>query len=131
MSNVKTRGSPAGRPARNRHAVWSFTLLTALFLSACAPRSPTSIPDPTVTRAPNTVAPTPTRARQAEAVLIGRAPTQEALKEAAERSVEAIAPISDMRASAAYRRELVKILTRRALERTCEALGLRDGNLTD
>ena len=41
-------------------ALWLFTVLLALLLSACAPQSPTSIPDPTATRAPGTVVPTPT-----------------------------------------------------------------------
>ncbi|MFC1893156.1 FAD binding domain-containing protein [Chloroflexota bacterium] len=69
------------------------------------------------------VAPTPGRARQAEAILIGSAPTREIVEEAAERVVEAIDPISDVRGSAEYRRELAKVLTRRTLKRACEDLG--------
>jgi len=70
------------------------------------------------------VAPTPIRARKAETILIGRAPSQEVIKEAAEQAAEATHPISDVRASAEYRRELVKVLTRRTLKRACEALGI-------
>ena len=70
------------------------------------------------------VAPTPTRARQAEAILIGRAPTQDIIEETAERVVEAIHPISDMRGSAEYRSELAKVLTRRTLKEACKALGI-------
>ena len=70
------------------------------------------------------VAPTPIRARQAEAKLIGRTPAQEIIAGAAERVVEATQPISDMRGSAEYRSELVKVLTRRTLVRACEALGI-------
>jgi carbon-monoxide dehydrogenase medium subunit len=71
------------------------------------------------------VAPTPTRARSAEAILIGRAPTQDVIEETAERVLEAIHPISDMRGSAGYRSELVKVLTRRTLKKACEALGIK------
>jgi len=70
------------------------------------------------------VAPTPTRARQAEAILIGSTPTKEVIEETSERAAEAAHPISDMRGSAEYRRELVKVLTRRTLQKACEALGI-------
>ncbi|MFC1971601.1 FAD binding domain-containing protein [Chloroflexota bacterium] len=71
------------------------------------------------------VAPTPIRARQAEAILIGSTPTKEVIEETAERAAEASHPISDMRGSAEYRRELVKVLTRRTLQKACEALGIK------
>jgi len=70
------------------------------------------------------VAPTPTRARQAEAILIGRTPTQDIIEEAAGRVVEAVHPISDVRGSAEYRSELAKVLTRRTLREACKALGI-------
>ena len=70
------------------------------------------------------VAPTPIRARGAESILIGKALTPEIIEESAERAVEAIHPISDIRASAEYRSELVRVLARRSLERACEALGI-------
>ncbi len=70
------------------------------------------------------VAPTVIRAPQAEAVLTGRAPSQDLIEETATRAAEAIEPISDVRGSAEYRRELVKVLTRRTLKRACEALGI-------
>jgi CO/xanthine dehydrogenase FAD-binding subunit len=68
------------------------------------------------------VAPTPIRAPQAEAVLKGKPPTQDLVKEAAERSAEAVKPISDVRGSAEYRIRLVKVLTRRTLQRACKDL---------
>ena len=59
------------------------------------------------------VAATPARARQAEAALIGQAPDS-ATFEAAARTLQAeFQPITDMRASAAYRRELLGNLVRR------------------
>lgn len=62
------------------------------------------------------VAPTPIRIPEAEKVLEGSEPTEERMRTAAERAVGSIKPISDVRASAEYRRETSKILVRRALE---------------
>ena len=66
------------------------------------------------------VAPVPLRAGQAEARLIGERPSAALLAEAAQIAGGEARPISDTRASADYRRELVAVLTRRALE-TCVA----------
>lgn len=65
------------------------------------------------------VAPTVIRAPQAEAYLEGRAATPEALAEAGRIAAGEGKPISDFRASAEYRRELIAVLTRRALENAC------------
>lgn len=62
------------------------------------------------------VAPTPLRAREAEAVLQGRPMTKGAAQEAAKLAAEATRPISDVRASADYRRYLSEIMVGRALE---------------
>ncbi len=62
------------------------------------------------------VAPTIVRARAAEARLHGRGLTPEAIGEAAELAMEAAAPIDDVRGPAGYRREMVRVLVRRALE---------------
>jgi aerobic carbon-monoxide dehydrogenase medium subunit len=61
------------------------------------------------------VAPTPVRARDAEAALEGSAVTPETIEAAARLAVEAAQPISDQRGSAEYRRHLVRVLTRRTL----------------
>jgi carbon-monoxide dehydrogenase medium subunit len=66
------------------------------------------------------VAPTPLRAAKAEAVLRGRRPTATGLADAAQAASEEARPIGDVRGSAAYRRDMVRVLTRRALE---QALG--------
>ncbi len=63
------------------------------------------------------VAPTPIRARRAEAALLGRPPDAEALQEAARMAREEASPISDVRGSAAFRRHLVEVMTRRVLAR--------------
>lgn len=72
------------------------------------------------------VAPTIVRAPAAEAALVGHPLTPERIAAAAERIQEAIRPIDDVRASAAYRRHLAGVITRRAL--TLLAAGLeREG----
>jgi len=62
------------------------------------------------------VAPTPIRAARAEQVFLesGNA------AQAAEAAMDESRPITNVRASADYRREMVKVLTRRALERAME-----------
>ncbi len=63
------------------------------------------------------VAPTPLRVREAEQVLEGQKLTTEILEAAAEIVKRAISPISDVRASAEYRREMCGILVKRVLDR--------------
>src|ERR1700720_2674498 len=62
------------------------------------------------------VAPKVIRALQAEAYLEGRAVSPEAMAEAGRIAVNDAKPISDFRASAEYRRNLVAVLTKRAVE---------------
>ena len=71
------------------------------------------------------VAPTPIRAHNAEAFLVGKSVTQDIIEEVAEKAAEEANPVSDLRGSAEYRRELVKVLTRRTLKESCEELGLK------
>lgn len=61
------------------------------------------------------VAPTPIRAPRTEAALEGRELTPEAIAAAAEVARAEVRPISDVRASDWYRRELIRNLTRRVL----------------
>jgi len=61
------------------------------------------------------VAPTPIRAREAEKLLKGKTLGRGAIAEAAAAAVKAARPISDVRGTAEYRREMVEVLTRRAL----------------
>jgi carbon-monoxide dehydrogenase medium subunit len=62
------------------------------------------------------VAPKVIHAASAEAFLDGRAITPEAMVEAGKLAVGDAKPINDMRASADYRRDLIAVLTKRALE---------------
>jgi carbon-monoxide dehydrogenase medium subunit len=60
------------------------------------------------------VAPTPIRSPRAEAALIGAPADEAAFRAAGEGAAADARPISDVRASADYRRELLKVYTRRA-----------------
>lgn len=62
------------------------------------------------------VAPTVIRAPKAEAYLAGRKVTPETMAEAGRIAAGEAKPISDFRASADYRRDLIAVLTRRSLE---------------
>ena len=61
------------------------------------------------------VAPTPLRARQAEALLQGQEISPERIEEAAHAAAQEARPIDDVRASAWYRQWMVEVLTRRGL----------------
>jgi CO/xanthine dehydrogenase FAD-binding subunit len=65
------------------------------------------------------VAPTVIRAPEAEAYLEGKKISPEAMREAGRIAAAEARPISDFRASAAYRRDLIAVLTRRTLENAC------------
>jgi carbon-monoxide dehydrogenase medium subunit len=62
------------------------------------------------------VAPTPTRARQAEQLLIGERPGEKLFEEVGKKATTEIdEPLSDVHGSAEYRQHLAQVLTRRAL----------------
>jgi len=61
------------------------------------------------------VAPTPIRARGAEELLLGEIHNEELIEEASLAAVEECKPISDQRATAEYRKEMVKVWTRYAI----------------
>jgi carbon-monoxide dehydrogenase medium subunit len=58
------------------------------------------------------------RIADAEAALAGRAPTAESFADAAERAAASVDPMEDAQTSAEYRRDLVRTVARRALERS-------------
>ena len=62
------------------------------------------------------VAPTPVRARPAEDALKGKNPDKDSIEEAAALAAASVSPIDDVRSSASYRRAMVRVLTRRAIE---------------
>lgn len=70
------------------------------------------------------VGPTPVRATVAESALVGRKASTAAFADAGQRAAAEAKPISDTRGSADYRRDLVAVLTRRALADCAERLGV-------
>lgn len=71
------------------------------------------------------VAPIPLRAVKAEDVLRGKVLSAELLREAAEIAAGESRPITDVRATASYRRLMVAVLARRALAEAAARAGLR------
>jgi CO/xanthine dehydrogenase FAD-binding subunit len=61
------------------------------------------------------VAPTPMRARRAEKIMKGKAIEEQLIEKVAQVAAEEARPISDIRGSAEYRKEMVRVLTQRAI----------------
>jgi carbon-monoxide dehydrogenase medium subunit len=66
------------------------------------------------------VGPTPLRATRAEAALRGQTLTDQVVEEASRLASEDARPIDDVRSTAEYRREMVRVLTRRGLRQAIE-----------
>jgi CO/xanthine dehydrogenase FAD-binding subunit len=66
------------------------------------------------------VAPTPIRAPRTEAALEGRAPDEQTLEAAAGAALGEVHPISDLRASDWYRRELIHNMLKRVVTHACK-----------
>lgn len=70
------------------------------------------------------VAVVPMRAHIAESMLVGKSMTEGLLRDVGAAAAEEVAPISDVRASAGFRRHLAHVLTQRAIEKAfAEASG--------
>src|SRR5881409_2852204 len=68
---------------------------------------------------------TPIKATKAEAALKGKTPDEAAIKRAAELAAEASEPSADLRGSVEYKKDLVRVLTARALRKAVERAGSR------
>jgi len=73
----------------------------------------------------NSVAPTPVRARKAEEYLKGKEVSLDNITEAAKLVLHDISPISDVRASAEYRKDMSVVLTRDSLIKSLERIGIK------
>jgi carbon-monoxide dehydrogenase medium subunit len=71
------------------------------------------------------VAPTPVRARNAEAALEGQEASDEVFARAAEAAAAECSPISDVRGSAEFRRHIVRVMTERMLREAAGRAGVR------
>jgi carbon-monoxide dehydrogenase medium subunit len=69
------------------------------------------------------VGPTPIKAARAEGFLRGKRPDAAAIKQTAQLAAEACQPVSNLRGPAEYKRDLVRVLTARALRRALERAG--------
>jgi len=69
------------------------------------------------------VAPTPLKAHAAETFLQGKRLHQDSITQAAQLAAEAARPETDLRGSIAYKRDMVRVLTTRALTRALERAG--------
>ncbi len=72
----------------------------------------------------NSIAPTPIRAFSAEKYLVGRKVTIDSIKAASKLVVKDISPITDIRATAEYRRDMAIVLTYDALKVALKRLGI-------
>ena len=63
----------------------------------------------------------PLRVAGAEAALVGASPTPAVFASAADAAADEVDPLTDIRGSAAYKREMVRVHVRRALERALHA----------
>jgi carbon-monoxide dehydrogenase medium subunit len=72
------------------------------------------------------VAPMPMRSPSAEATLMGERPDDALFEKAGNAAAKDAKPIDDFRGSSEYRREMVKVLTKRALKQAYEEAKLRE-----
>ena len=73
------------------------------------------------------VATTIMRAQKAEEYLIGKEPTDEILNEAGILAMRECRPIDDVRASAAYRKDMIRVFVKRAVKKALE--GYEEGSI--
>lgn len=69
------------------------------------------------------VAPISLRAKKAESILTGAELSQELIQKAAATAAQEVRPISDVRATAAYRKKMVRVMVQRSLENSIRRCG--------
>ena len=105
-----------------KHRIRKALDLAVVGVAAVIPLSPDgSVRDPRITL--GAVGPTPLRARGAEAVLADKIPDRAMIDQCAETATKEISPITDARASAEYRKKMVRVFTRHAVEQALTIAG--------
>jgi carbon-monoxide dehydrogenase medium subunit len=66
---------------------------------------------------------TPIKVNKAEAALLGKRPDEAAIKQAAQLAADAAQPDADLRGSVEYKKDMVRVLTARALRKAFERAG--------
>ena len=66
---------------------------------------------------------TPIKAEKAEAALTGKRPDDATIKQAAQLAADAARPEADLRGSVEYKKDMVRVLTARALRKAIERAG--------
>jgi carbon-monoxide dehydrogenase medium subunit len=111
-------------PARQRGAFMRMTLRRAQAISVINAAVVLSLDAGTVSAAAITlgaVAPTIIRAPEAEAALVGQALDEASIAQVAQLAAAAAAPIGDIRSSADYRKEMVRVAIARLLEELAQS----------
>jgi len=108
-------------PAASERRGWGFgrrtrTVIDIALVSSCAVVQAHNGVCGEVRISLGAVGPIPLRATRAEAVLQGQQPSAALLAEASRVAAEEARPISDVRCSAAYRKDMVEVLSKRCLE---------------
>jgi carbon-monoxide dehydrogenase medium subunit len=113
-------------PPRSGGAYWKFERKVGDFATAAVAAQVTLAPDGTCARAAiglTNVGATVIQARRAAASLQGKRPDDAALREAGRLAAEEADPSDDLRGPVDYKRDLVRVLTARALRRAAERAG--------
>ena len=71
------------------------------------------------------VAPIPLRAERAEALIMGKEINDDIIEKVSEIAAEETRPIGDIRASASYRKEIIKVLVKRSIRISLDRIRLR------
>jgi carbon-monoxide dehydrogenase medium subunit len=116
-------------PSQGRQG-WGFlrrtrTAIDIALVSSCAVIQADNGVCQEVTIALGAVAPTPLRATQTEQVLRGKKPTAALLADVGRSAAAEAQPIADVRCSAAYRRDMAEVLTKRCVQSALEMLQVR------
>jgi carbon-monoxide dehydrogenase medium subunit len=117
------------QPPHSKHCAWSFQKLgrTAVDISLVNVAAGLQLDGKGCVKwvriALGAVAPTAIRAGAAEERMTGRVLDEALIADAAEEVSRAVSPISDVRASAGYRRQMSAVLTRRALKECASQAG--------